>query len=232
MFTSFTTNSSGSWMSPYTSPRTENSASSSSAWSVRERELSPISPIWSTGDFSPVPHVNTPLRSPSLAHPHRPSISCIPLPSQVEHRKPISLHYSLRHASESTGFDPVDLSSAQRFVQNGLEASYVTGRPSHLSFPATTPPLPSLSIVHPSLPWSITVHRTHAEYVTVADVLFTLGENLQMPLDREWTEKVTRRQRLDRRQRLIRLDLLCGKTAFAGLSRSQMGGDTWRLHVR
>ncbi|KAG7094562.1 hypothetical protein E1B28_005390 [Marasmius oreades] len=217
------------WSSPYVSSRS--STVGTSAWSVHDRELSPK---WGTTD-SPVPRSQYP--SSSSLPPHRSLIPCIPLPSQIGHRGDFILHPSLRSTPESSGFETVDLASVQHFVRARTEASHMTSHPSYLSAPATTPHLPSLTIVHPSIPWCITVHRSRAEYVTIADILYTLGKDLQIPLDPEWSGRVARHLRISQRdsvrhREMIRLDMLSGKTIFAGLSKSHSGTETWRLHVR
>ncbi|KAL0569480.1 Mitogen-Activated Protein Kinase Kinase Kinase 8 [Marasmius crinis-equi] len=173
------------------------------ARSVQEQELS-ITSSYSPASFvHPVYPFQTPPR-----RPHRPSrlLSHVPLPSQIDDEAPvITLHESLCCQPNISRFPLIDLTSTQR-----VECS-------HLSASATSPPLPSLTIVHASLPWCITVHSSQSDFVKVADVLYTLRENLQIPLDRS---------------RGRRIDLLVGKTYFAGMSKSRMGGDIWRLHVR
>ncbi|KAF9258800.1 hypothetical protein L218DRAFT_1004555 [Marasmius fiardii PR-910] len=227
------------WSSPYISPGTPTPTVGSSAWSVHERELSPK---WSIPD-SPMPRSQYYPSSSSLSRPRQSLIPSIPLPSQIGHRGDFILHPSLRRTAESSGFEIVDLASAQHFVRARTEAAayaaaYATFHPSYLAAPATEPRLPSLTIIHPSLPWCITVHRSREDHVTVADVLYTLGRYFQMPLDREWAETVSRQSprtayRDSAKHRgMIRLDMLSGRTAFAGLSKSDAGTETWRLHVR
>ncbi|KAJ8081385.1 Mitogen-Activated Protein Kinase Kinase Kinase 8 [Marasmius tenuissimus] len=88
-----------------------------------------------------------------------------------------------------------------------------------LSEPATFPGLPSMSIVHPWLPWPITVHASDPDSggVSVADVLVTISKELLLPVG-------------EQRSR-IRLDFLRGRRIFLGLRTSQLGGDVWELVV-
>ncbi|KAG7093288.1 hypothetical protein E1B28_006970 [Marasmius oreades] len=85
---------------------------------------------------------------------------------------------------------------------------------------ATHPALPSMTVVHPWLPWPITVHASGMDSrgVTVADVLLTISRNLRIPVDG------TRRR--------IRISYLRGRRMFVGLKTSDIGGDIWELVVR
>ncbi|KAJ3922121.1 hypothetical protein F5877DRAFT_64374 [Lentinula edodes] len=91
---------------------------------------------------------------------------------------------------------------------------------------ATSPPLPSINLVHPTLPWSITVHAS-VTYVTLPlheeywSFCLGLGEGYRRNLERYGRS-------------LKRLHLLHGKTTFVGLSRTvaetALGGDIWRMN--
>uniref|UniRef100_A0A0W0G5U7 DUF6699 domain-containing protein n=1 Tax=Moniliophthora roreri TaxID=221103 RepID=A0A0W0G5U7_MONRR len=89
-----------------------------------------------------------------------------------------------------------------------------------LSAPATQPPLPSmtLTLVHPNLPHHIdviTVHRSmvNPSYVTVHDVFAAIGQALTQ----------------DRRLQYLGRD---GAKSFAGLRKSNLGGDIWEVEFR
>ncbi|KAF9258823.1 hypothetical protein L218DRAFT_948107 [Marasmius fiardii PR-910] len=84
---------------------------------------------------------------------------------------------------------------------------------------ASHPPLPSMTVVHPWLPWPITVHASGMDSrgVTVADVLLAISRNLMIPID-EAGER--------------RLNYLRGRHEFFGLQASETGGDVWELIAR
>ncbi|KAJ3760023.1 hypothetical protein EV360DRAFT_40676 [Lentinula raphanica] len=104
---------------------------------------------------------------------------------------------------------------------------------------ATSPPLPSINLVHPALPWSITVHA-NVTYVTVCDVLWAICQSLQLPLREEYWSYTAGLDRGDRGtpeqsgRNLKRFHLLQGRTEFAGLTRTaaevRLGEDIWRMN--
>ncbi|KAJ7151945.1 hypothetical protein C8R46DRAFT_865789, partial [Mycena filopes] len=109
---------------------------------------------------------------------------------------------------------------------------------------ATHPPLPSLSLISPRLPWGITAHASGIlrSGVSVADVLSAIWEALGREVDREgfrdWEiMQAMQRERPGRRDRsrityrdgMTGVELLEGRTTFKGLSGSDMGCDTWVL---
>ncbi|KAL7277088.1 hypothetical protein PYCCODRAFT_1432792 [Trametes coccinea BRFM310] len=137
-----------------------------------------------------------------------------------------------------------------------------------LATPATTPKLASITIVCGGFPWAITVRPRGSDspwgstpYVTVGDVLFTLYRALRLPVtDAEISDvrDSALRQRVKdafaRRcnsiadpahrdveisKRIKRVDFLCDKRMFQGLSLVPEGlpsmglqpGVVWRLHV-
>ncbi|THU99563.1 hypothetical protein K435DRAFT_964383 [Dendrothele bispora CBS 962.96] len=87
--------------------------------------------------------------------------------------------------------------------------------------PATSPPIPSMTITHPSLkpPIWITVHHSSKPYVTVWDVLVTLIQQLGLP-DQEGDVFNGPR----------RLDFLPGRSLM-GLTKSGDGQDVWIMEV-
>ncbi|KAJ4477291.1 hypothetical protein J3R30DRAFT_3484342, partial [Lentinula aciculospora] len=103
---------------------------------------------------------------------------------------------------------------------------------------ATSPPLPSMTVLHPALPWSITVHAT-VTYVTVCDVLCAIYQSLQWPLHEEYWSFCVGEEHRDFPERygrtLKRFHLLQERTVFVGLSRTAaeaaLGGDIWRMNL-
>ncbi|KAF5377776.1 hypothetical protein D9757_005817 [Collybiopsis confluens] len=144
----------------------------------------------------------------------------IPLPSQSSVANRVSLHPLLRVASESVPQNNgttelyIDLASPPEAIQITLTAAMVDRFQ-----PATQPPLPSMSITHPLLPWYITVHRTVSAHVTVLDVLDTIC--------RELNKRVP--QMSEERDRRRRIDLLQGRRRFRGLREVNSGEDVWEL---
>ncbi|KAK7041507.1 Mitogen-Activated Protein Kinase Kinase Kinase 8 [Paramarasmius palmivorus] len=209
-------------MSPYTSGGF--TSESALAWSVRG-DGSSIS-----GSVPFITSAHTTRSLPRTGHGgcYLPNI---PLPS---HAGDVVLHPALRSPPDTMSYPRIDLSSAHRFVSRSIRDRDVNSQ--YLCDPATDPELPSLSIIHPMLPWAITVHRTNLQWVTVADVLATIGSALLIPLDRLSRYEVRRHnpsadERILEREGAIRLDLLGSRHRFAGLSRSSTG-DTWELNTR
>ncbi|ESK94355.1 hypothetical protein Moror_8179 [Moniliophthora roreri MCA 2997] len=83
---------------------------------------------------------------------------------------------------------------------------------------ATQPPLPSLSLKHHSLPWSVTVHATGMRGVTVADILRTVCSVLQ-----EWDDGSGGMRGMKK------FEYLRGRTRLVGLSAS--GEDVWEMRL-
>ncbi|KAG6914794.1 hypothetical protein DXG01_015253 [Tephrocybe rancida] len=122
--------------------------------------------------------------------------------------------------------------------------------------PATQPPLPSLVIIAPHLPWRLTVYpshaRTHGAYVTVEDVFRELYDMLRTNISaqeyhslpsevekRKITAAYEQRYRCicgsreyedEKRRGVRRVDFLMGQTRFMGLSPSESSPDVWLLH--
>ncbi|KAJ7659224.1 hypothetical protein DFH06DRAFT_1090018 [Mycena polygramma] len=114
--------------------------------------------------------------------------------------------------------------------------------------PATSPGLPSLTVVSPCLPWPITVHGS-GSCALVGDVIQGIDRALNIDLTEEEVDEwvavhgeshrtfqlknifKTRKRRKTYRNDMTRLALLGGRTRFAGLSESPMGCDVWVLHV-
>ncbi|KAL0060922.1 Mitogen-Activated Protein Kinase Kinase Kinase 8 [Marasmius tenuissimus] len=139
---------------------------------------------------------------------HRPQ--CIPLPSQSVSGAPVTLH-SILVSPEAATLEWDFIWSYQSVESMPLDDRWTVLREA-----ATVPGLPSMNVVHPSLPWPITVHASGVE-VTVVDVLVTISESLMMPTGAQGGA--------------IRLDLLQGGTVFLGLGYSDIGEDVWQLFL-
>lgn len=160
----------------------------------------------------------------------------IALPPQVHGITVVTLHPALAKSATPLAIDFASLPT--------MESDAVW-----LSTPATHPGLPSLTILSPHIPWAITAHASGriARYLTVADVMGAIWTSLSLRVDAEQFEReittqggihsLKRRKKgiesggLTYRNGMTRLDLLDGKTRFAGLSESTMGCDTWILEV-
>ncbi|KAJ6484508.1 hypothetical protein C8R47DRAFT_1131636 [Mycena vitilis] len=105
---------------------------------------------------------------------------------------------------------------------------------------AAFPGLPSLTLVSPHLPWAMTVHASGSS-VTVGDLLQAIERGLRVRItgeefmdhggvecivDQEASRRGVNSKRLYG-SGMTRLDLLAGRTRFAGLSESTMGCDVW-----
>ncbi|THU99594.1 hypothetical protein K435DRAFT_776950 [Dendrothele bispora CBS 962.96] len=94
-----------------------------------------------------------------------------------------------------------------------------------LGEPATCPPIPSITVVHPVLPWMIMVHRSRYEWVTVSEVLSSILQTMQEPVGPEFVDET---RHLDGAR--TKLDYLPG-TRLAGLRKSRRGEDVWIMDV-
>ncbi|KAF5335591.1 hypothetical protein D9758_017957 [Tetrapyrgos nigripes] len=185
------------------------SPQSSSAWPVHQRQNS------NTNHEVHVPS-STPLKPSNLYS--------IPLPAQVD---PNVTVIPFLQSGSGSGLD-IDLRMSSR--QLGLRGEGATQLQRYLAVPATSPPLPSMTVVHPELPWPITVHFSGMDYVTVWDVLVTIVESLRLPtsvpLDSESDAGRRRRSRGG-----TRLDYLPGRR-LVGLKKSEVGEDMWFMEYR
>jgi hypothetical protein len=130
--------------------------------------------------------------------------------------------------------------------------------PRVLAAAATTPPLPSLTILSTFLPWNINIRPASQKpgaFVTVADVLTGLYRGLRLPVtpvefdhiptiadkervNRAYEHRYERINRNDtvgayeeRRKGVKRVDFLMGNHRFLGLSATVKAPDVWRLSV-
>ncbi|KAF9554189.1 hypothetical protein CPC08DRAFT_197061 [Agrocybe pediades] len=119
--------------------------------------------------------------------------------------------------------------------------------------PATNPPMPSIVIYSPYLPWSIKVRPSNGSYITLEDVLDSVYRSLRSNVmqqdfgslpsakeQRRATEAYERRYRRIRHERLYqeekrggmkRVDFLMCRTRFLGLVNNGRRPDEWQLKV-
>ncbi|KAF9257263.1 hypothetical protein L218DRAFT_965483 [Marasmius fiardii PR-910] len=138
---------------------------------------------------------------------------CIRLPSQCDNKTGVILHPLLSHPKRAG----IDWNLVESY---GMIESVIDERGWHpLKDLATDPALPSMSVVHPWLPWTITVHASNMDSrgTTVADVLMVISKDLMTPIDRTGRTRVSYLRR---------------KWIFVGLKISEVGGDIWELVVR
>ncbi|KAF9258807.1 hypothetical protein L218DRAFT_1004560 [Marasmius fiardii PR-910] len=152
----------------------------------------------------------------------------IPLPSQSHINADVRLHPLLEchphHNDSNTEIPPLnwDLSWTTRSVERLLRLG--DGR--HALVPymrdlATTPALPSMTMVHPCLAWPITAHSSLIDEsgVTIADVLLAICVAMRERDYDGWggTRGVKKLHYLGRKKRLI------------GLVRRGPDGDIWEM---
>ncbi|KAJ7135667.1 hypothetical protein C8R44DRAFT_387945 [Mycena epipterygia] len=177
-----------------------------------------------------------------VAQPHSPSRIRRPiaLPPQIHGITSVTLNPALAKSSTRLSVDFVSLHYAESNAAWWQRLS---------SEPATYPALPSLTIVSPRLPWAITAHASGRtlRYLAVSDVLGAICDALRLQVDEEGFHDWIMMQsgshspvhelnggqsgEITYQGGMTRLDLLGGKTAFAGLVASGMGCDIWVLEV-
>ena len=119
--------------------------------------------------------------------------------------------------------------------------------------PATTPPLPFLTITSIHLPWTIKVYASNGSYVSLEDVYDSIYRNLRTNItpaefnlfskqddQRRATRAYEKRYRRLRNTRaydeekrggMKRVDFLMGHTKFLGLSNTSRHPDEWQLRI-
>ncbi|KAK1217318.1 MAP kinase kinase kinase kinase activity protein [Marasmius sp. AFHP31] len=133
----------------------------------------------------------------------------IPLPSQAPDDEDVIIHPTLEF--RSNGVQP---EHHLRTIGTIVHPRSEHPASAHLSDSATVPRLQSLAVVHPDLPWPITVHPSkRTPFVTVFDVIRAISEAMEIPIDH------SRR----------RIDLVGRGRKFLGLRKSEMGGDVWEM---
>ncbi|PBK62714.1 hypothetical protein ARMSODRAFT_1024692 [Armillaria solidipes] len=191
----------------------------------------------SNPDASYTGYVREYVPSPSPPILGKPRHRHIPLPSQTESGTAIIIHPLLRPSRREK---IMELDFAR-----SLSSVHVLGHEGCVKEVATSPPLPSLAIVHPKLPWPIVIQRSgDREWVTVADVVETLWHALQIcdPMtspspsllkNQDDAPCTSCRSMPGCVERVVvhepRLVYLRGKTRFMGLNAIE--GDTWELLV-
>jgi hypothetical protein len=146
-----------------------------------------------------------------------------PLPFQL--RGPVDLHPWLRFSSQDVNLPlHIDLTvSPEEMMRQRAQTETGTRL---MDFPATRPGLPSMTIVHPLIPWPITVWHYKFGHITIEDVILTLLEQFQTQLlnvDGVYVPPEYRRPGGKR------YDMLQGRTKMIGLQRCDYGGDIWIL---
>ncbi|KAG6889183.1 hypothetical protein C0995_003094 [Termitomyces sp. Mi166 len=201
--------------------------------------------IHSPPPSSPFPPLASPSTPPSTSN-NLPDLSSIPLPI-------------LQPMATSTQIHPLLRSSRIPILNFDLRQSPSTITSNHqrlsrraLYEPATEPPLRSLTIIIPNLPWTVTVDASQG-YVTVQDVLDALYHSLRtnistqdfhtLPSDQarrkvavayaQRYRRITcpREYEDEKRRGVTRVDFLMGHTRFMGLSPTSFGPEYFLLHT-
>ena len=200
---------------------------------------------------SPTP-VPTPITPPSTGYglpgpsPYVVSYaSSNPPMSSVPYASHIYAHPILD--SSSITYDLIEHPSTI-LTHNGYSLSVRTFRE-----PATTPPLPYLTVTCIHLPWTIKVYASNAVYVSLEDVFDSIYRNLRTNItgaefnlfskqddQRRATRAYEKRYRRHRNTRayeeekrggMKRVDFLMGHTKFLGLSNNSRHPDEWQLRI-
>ncbi|KAF9254937.1 hypothetical protein L218DRAFT_967751 [Marasmius fiardii PR-910] len=137
---------------------------------------------------------------------------CVPLPSQSDSENEVVLHPLLLCPRRVGVY--WDLAEWRGRIERVMRERWYPMRDL-----ATHPTLPSMTLVHPWLPWPIIVHASGMDSrgITIADVLLTISTNLMAPIDETG--------------RMNRASYLRGRWMFVGLQTSDIGGDVWELVV-
>ncbi|KAK2462592.1 hypothetical protein APHAL10511_005325 [Amanita phalloides] len=187
-----------------------------------------------------------PLTPPSHTFP-LPGPTPYALPSLTKSRTVNGRVHTLLEYSTSPviGYDFIDPPSALKVRREGVSSRL-------LSEPATSPPLQSLTLTSPHLPWRIPVAARNGTFVSVFDVIDSVYRCLRTHVsESEYHLLPTRadqeranaayRQRYrrlkdprayddEKRQGLRRIDFLMGHSKFRGLSRTDSGPTSWFLN--
>ncbi|KAK7046465.1 hypothetical protein R3P38DRAFT_2355016, partial [Favolaschia claudopus] len=151
-------------------------------------------------------------------------------------RKPIPLPPQMLNISEVRLNPRIRWPAAPLRVEVHYLGMYVNDEKVLAEF-ATSPGLPSLTLLSPKLPWAITVHASGG-WVTVADILDAVCRALETRISEaetaEWISTMRDGPLFgpggNRIREVTRRILLDGKDRFGGLSESTMGCDIWLVH--
>ncbi|KAJ7637400.1 hypothetical protein DFH06DRAFT_1302795 [Mycena polygramma] len=165
-----------------------------------------------------------PLESRTRSDPTQPRLKPIALPPQITGLTTVTLNPVLRFGAESLRGAHIDVDFAHPAsdARRGTAARVLTEL-------ATFPGLPSSTLLSPRLPWAITVHASGVS-VVVGDVLQAIQTALAIRITKEQLMEYGQDQGASQkryRSGMTRVDLLQGRTAFAGLSESTMGCEVW-----
>jgi hypothetical protein len=218
--------------------------------------------------FSSLPSSTGPLTPPPLHHHYAPLPPVKDSPEYPSHYPPHPVKDAAAYSSFSPysphlALGPVRIHPALGFQSNPSFFWDVARHPSTsrtplssvvLAAPATNPPLPTLTIISPYFPWSITITSSSPShspgvpaFVTVADVLSTLHHTLRLPVRQAEYDKLPtmeakhcvnnayqarcRGSEEEARKGVRRVDFLGGRRTFLGLSSSRAGPSVWVLNV-
>ncbi|KAJ6611999.1 hypothetical protein B0H10DRAFT_2054318 [Mycena sp. CBHHK59/15] len=207
--------------------------------------------------YSPPPLVHSSSSATSSSGPHTPPLPYVGLPGPTPFvpRRSYSDSYPAKARAHSlVAFTNAPLLKYDISLHPSTVSTHYSGV-SSAGFlePAVYPPRPTLSLISPHLPWTITVSASNGGYVTVSDVLNSVHRSLRVNVTPEefnllGTQKLMRRataaytQRYSRlkghrgyteekSQGVKRVDFLMGCTKFQGISPAAGGADIWQLNV-
>lgn len=205
--------------------------------------------------YSPVPSESTP--SPSTSESSLPSSTGPTTPPQLRelfmNLGPVAIHPILAYHPYVFPIN-YDVSYPPNTASANIRASPINLDSYCLAGPATTPPIPILSLQNDFLPWRCEIRASTSPYVTVEDVLIQLYRFLRTPGTREEYKAVPSQRARDtiaetyhnrclrassaeayaeeQRKGLKRVDFLMGRTTFMGLSSTKLGPDVWVLNLQ
>jgi len=196
-----------------------------------------LSSASSTGPLTPPSHTfGLPGPTPYAFPPSSPKLRATPtrLHSLVEYSTSPIIYY-----------DFVDPPSAMSSRRDRISSRTLTE-------PATSPPMESMTLISPHLPWRVPVIARNGSSVSIMDIIDAIYHSLRtqigepeyklLPTSRDQERaSAAYRQRYKRyrdrrthdeekRQGLRRIDFLMGHSKFRGLSRTDSGPSTWFLN--
>ncbi|KAF8879388.1 hypothetical protein BD779DRAFT_1552097 [Infundibulicybe gibba] len=217
-------------------------------FSRRNTYHSPPTPALSSSNYSPASSSGplTPPQHPSGRLPG-PSPYAISFPPTSHHKHPMTIHVHPLLSSPAIISYDVTLPASTISTKHRQAATF------SLSEPATNPPLRSMTVTSPHLPWSIKIYPSRHSVITVSDVLqgiySALRTNLSasdfyaLPTHKDQRRATAAYEARYRRMRgtraydeekrggLKRVDYLMDNTRFAGLTASHRGSESFTMHV-